>query len=152
FTVSLPLMARLPRFHSTIDQVVWLSVAVIVLLLALVLWRGDQIQVQVVSIYPPQDATGVSTRSQIEIQFDQPIALTDHGAELTLSPAVTGTLRSNGNSLIFTPVTGLTPNTFYTVTLAAGLRSQRGHRLAEPIRWQFQTGQLAILFSAPDAA
>lgn len=132
----------------------WLlfTLGLIGLITAALFWRGDQIQVQVVSLHPPQEATGISTRSQIEIRFDQPIALTDHGAELTLSPAVTGTLRSNGNSLIFTPVTGLTPNTFYTVTLAAGLRSQRGHRLAEPVRWQFQTGQLEILFTAPDAA
>ncbi len=138
--------------RSKIDQIVWLSMAVIGLLLLLVLWRGDQISVQAVSLHPPRDATGVSTRSQIEIRLDQPVSLTNNQVELTLTPAVAGAVRSNGSSLIFAPTTGLSPSTTYTVTLAAGLRSQQGHRLDEPIHWQFQTGQLEVLFSTTDAA
>jgi TolB protein len=139
----------LPR--RQLDQLVLATTILLLLLLALILWRGDQLSVQAIALNPAPDAVGVSTRSQIEIRFDQPLALADPAATLTFSPPLTGTLRANGATLRFLPTTGLLPNTTYTVTLAAGVRSQPGHRLNEPITWRFQTGQIEALFTTTDA-
>jgi hypothetical protein len=73
------------------------------------------------------------------------------GVSLTVNPPTTGDVRADGAALVFAPATALQPNTTYTITLAAGLRSQQGHRLAAPVSWQFHTGQLEAIYSAVDA-
>jgi TolB protein len=142
-------LAFLP--HRQIDRLVLGTTLILLVLLVLILWRGDQLSVRAITLNPAPDAVGVSTRSQIEIQFDQPLALANPQATLTFTPPLTGTLRANGTTLLFVPTGGLLPNTAYTVTLAAGVRSQPGHRLDEAVTWRFQTGQIESLFTATDA-
>jgi TolB protein len=143
------MLSILPR--SRFDRLVLYTIFGSLLALALLIWRGDQVGVQAIAVNPPHDAQGISTHTQIEIHFDQPVALINENADLTLTPPVDGTLRSTGGTLLFVPTTGLRPNTTYTVTLSAGLRSQQGHRLGAPVVWRFQTGQIDALYSATDA-
>jgi Tol biopolymer transport system component len=140
---------KLPLSHF--DRLVLLTIAGSLVVLALILWRGDQVSVQAIALSPPPDAQGVSTRTQIEIRFDQPMAAVNDSSLLVAQPALRGTLRSNGAALLFAPTTGLLPNTTYTITLAAGLRSQQGYLLRQPVTWRFRTGQLEALYSAIDA-
>lgn len=139
----------LPR--SRFDRLVLYTILGSLIALTLLIWRGDQIGVQAIAVSPPHDAQGISTHTQIEVHFDQPVAQVDDVAGLTLTPPVDGTLRSTGATLVFIPTGGLRPNTTYTVTLAAGVRSLQGHRLRTPVSWRFQTGQIEALYSATDA-
>jgi TolB protein len=136
---------------SPIDRLVWLVILALLLALALVLWRGDQLGVHVIAQNPPDGASGVSTRSRVEIRFDQPVTAGNANTVLTFTPSVRGELRANGDALIFDPETALQPNTAYTVTLAPGLRSLQGHQLREPAVWHFRTGQIEAVYSTTDA-
>jgi TolB protein len=136
--------------QGRIDRLVWVVVGGLLSALALLLWRGDQVGVVAVGLTPSPDAVGVSTRSQIEVRFDQPLALINPEVQLALTPPVPGELRFDGDALRFDPTAALQPNTTYTVTLAAGVRSQQGHRLREALTWQFHTGQVEALFTATD--
>lgn len=137
--------------RSPFDRLVMGVIAGALLLLALLIWRGDHVSVQALALSPPRDAQGVSTRTRIEIRLDQPVALVNDNAAMTITPPVEGALQTNGNTVRFTPTTGLRPNTTYTVMLESGLRSQQGYRLRAPIQWQFHTGQIEALYSATDA-
>lgn len=144
-------MALRKFFPTPTDRIVWLAVLALCAGILLILLRGDQISVQAIGVTPPPTARDVSTRSPIEIRLDQPIATLNDGAALTIVPELEGELRREGNLLRFLPSAGLQPNTTYTVTLAAGLRSQQGHLLHKPFSWQFRTGQIEALYSNTDA-
>jgi Tol biopolymer transport system component len=132
------------------DRMVWLSVAAIVAAIALVIVRGDQLQLLPQRFSPAADAAGVSTRSQIVLQFDQPLAPLPAGAALQFTPPVDGALQVSNDSLIFTPATPLTSYVTYTVNLDAALRGQQGGRLRTPLTWQFSTGGLGVAYTAVD--
>jgi hypothetical protein len=85
---------------SRFDRLVLYTIVALFVALALIIWRGDQVGVQAIALNPPQDAQGVSTRTQIEIRFDQLIAPVNENGLLSAQPLVEGTLRSNGEALI----------------------------------------------------
>lgn len=143
-----------PRLHfSSFDRRVALLALAVLALIALLVWRGDQVGVTVTVTAPAADATGVSTRAQIAVQFDQPIATAAGDISVVLDPPTPGAVFLNGDQLRFVPAQPLAPDTAYRVRLAAGLRSTQGRTLAAPVEWQFQTGSRQLVFVAPvDAA
>ncbi|HXF61067.1 MAG TPA: Ig-like domain-containing protein [Caldilineaceae bacterium] len=134
---------RLGRF----DRTVLLAIFSLILAILVVIWRGDRIGIQALAFMPAPGSSGVSVRTQIQVRFDQPLA---DGAALRLSPATPGQVRMEGETLVFVPDGALAPDTTYTVTLAAGVRSRHGRILHDPITWRFQTGRTAIVYSALD--
>jgi TolB protein len=141
-----PRKVELTRFDGIVISIL-LGLA---LFTGFLIWRGDQVGVQIVSVSPADGATGVSTRTDIRITFDQPMVLDSTRMPLTFSPPVSGTIRREEMSLVFTPVAPLAPETTYTVRLGGDLESQRGRLLKDEIRWQFQTRQSYLLYIAPD--
>ncbi|WP_339771754.1 Ig-like domain-containing protein [Caldilinea sp.] len=131
---------------SAFDLTVFGVVSAILVTLGVVIWRGDQIGLQVVAVAPADDSAGVSTRSQIRIAFDQPLAQDAASAQLALDPPVETEVRVDGSQLIFTPK-ALQPDTLYTARLEAGVRSATGHALHTPYVWRFTTGRLQALFT-----
>lgn len=123
----------------------------LLVLIVLLVWRGDQIGVQVVSVSPDDGATGVSTRALMQVTFDQNIAPIGSGFPLSISPPVSGTLRWKESSVAFVPSQALSPDTTYTVMLTADLKSEQGRPLNNGLTWQFRTGRPRILYVAPDA-
>ena len=140
---------RSNRFELT----AWLLMAVTVVLIALVIWRGDQVGLRVVTIAPAPEAAGISPRTQLRIRFDQPLdADAMDATAVTLIPAVAGEVRTEGDTLVFAPAAAFDPNTAYTVELApAAVQSVQGRVLREAVRWQFQTGHTSIVYSQLDA-
>lgn len=131
------------------DQVVGLLIILILGLIGLVIWRGDQRQLQVVAFTPGADATGVSTRTHFQIRFDQPIALPVDNP-LTFTPPLTGSLQVEEQTLTFVPTTLLQPDTEYSVTLNSGVLGRQGSRLSTPTHWRFRTGGTQVVYSAID--
>jgi dipeptidyl aminopeptidase/acylaminoacyl peptidase len=134
------------------DRAVGATIAGLLIVTALLIWRGDRVAVQILAVSPPAAAEGVSAQSQIRVQFDQPVLLPPGGPVLSVSPAITGNLRLEGATLVFVPHTPLQAGTAYTVTLDAGLRGQQRGEVLEPYQWHFQVGQSRILYSAIDPA
>lgn len=134
------------------DRAAWLLMAALLALTAVVVWRGDQVGLSVVTMAPAPESAGVSPRTQLHIRFDQPLdEATVDNASLALSPSVDGTVRAEGNTLFFDPVGALMPDTTYRVEIAAGLQSVQGRLLHDPITWDFVTGHTSIAYSQIDA-
>lgn len=139
---------RIPLDLSRFDGIVIVIIAGFLLATGLVIWRGDRVGVQIVQVRPGVDAANVSTRAEIRITFDQPL---ERGGEtpLTVTPAISGAMRWQGNTLVFSPLEAFQSDTTYTVTLADDLRSEQGRVLQGESRWQFQTRHPQLLYMAP---
>ncbi len=133
------------------DRVVGLSIALLLAVIGLVLWRGDQVQLHIVAMTPSAAAVDVPTRTHLQIRFDQPVAPPANTELLTFTPPVDGSLQISEHTLTFIPATPLQPNTDYQVTLAPGLLGQKGGGLRTATNWQFRTGGVQIVYSTIDA-
>jgi Tol biopolymer transport system component len=132
------------------DRVVGLAVILLCTTIAIVIWRGDQRQLELVAVTPASGATGVSTRTHLQIRFDQPVAL-PADTPLHFTPPLTGSIEVYDHTLTFIPTVPLQPHTDYSVTLNPGLLGQKGGRFIRSERWTFRTGGVQVLYSAIDA-
>ncbi|MFO7634699.1 MAG: Ig-like domain-containing protein [Caldilinea sp.] len=133
---------RLSAFDLTVIGVI----AGVVLALGLLIWRGDQVGLQVISMTPAEGAAGVSTRSHLHITFDQPLEEEAGAVRLVFDPPVSGEIRIEGDRLSFAPQ-ALLPDTFYTVRLEPGLHGANGRTLGTALVWRFYTGRTQALFT-----
>ncbi len=138
-----------PRHLSRFDRSVLLLIVGLLAAIGLLVAQGDRVGVAVLALSPPPQAVAVSRRSDIRVRFDQPLNA-DPGARLRLSPEVPGEVYAQGDTLVFAPDVALDPDTAYTVTLEAGLRSSQGRQLHQPVTWSFETGDLAVVYSTVD--
>ncbi|MFZ0544245.1 MAG: Ig-like domain-containing protein [Candidatus Promineifilaceae bacterium] len=128
------------------DRVVWLTIAGLLLLTGLFIWRGDSVGVPVRSIVPARNAGDVSGKTPIQITFGQPMN-TAETPEITLDPPVNGTTKWQGaTTLVFRPEQPLSAETEYTVHLSAGPVSKQGRLVLKPVSWRFETRPLQILY------
>ncbi|MCI0578509.1 MAG: Ig-like domain-containing protein [Chloroflexi bacterium] len=139
------------RGLSLFDRSALLTMIGLLLLAALLLWRGDRVGVPVAQLSPADGAGGVSTRATLRITFAQDMA-TSASPELSISPPVSGAIRWEGRTLVFQPAVPLAPDTAYTATLPAGLSSQGGRQVLRPVTWQFRTGRPRVVYLAWDAS
>lgn len=133
------------------DRAAWLLMAALVALSAIIIWRGDQVGLNVVNMAPAPQSAGVSPRTQLRILFDQPLdAATVSDASLAFTPSVAGMVRAEGNTLVFEPVSAFTPDTTYRVEVVPGLQSLQGRLLRNAVTWDFATGHTSIAYSQVD--
>lgn len=159
-SVSQPIAASLTRAGgqwsavtlSRFDGIALATLAGLVLLTLLTIWRGDQVGVQVVSVSPAEGAAEVSTRARIQVTFDQKITAIGSDFPLSITPPVSGTLRWEEFTLAFVPSPALAPETSYTVTLTGKLQSQQGQPLNGALTWQFRTRPPRVLYVGQDTA
>jgi TolB protein len=131
---------------SRFDRLVLSTLSVLGLLIGALAWRGDHVGATVVSVSPAQGATGVSTQAMVRIVFGQEMSTDITGTLLSITPPLSGTVHWEGKALTFVPFAPLAPQTIYTVTLAAGLKSQQGRPVLAPPTWHFRTGTPRILY------
>lgn len=132
---------------SRFDRLIIVFGVGLVALIALLVWRGDRVGLQVRELSPAGNQ--VSTRPLIRILFAEEM-VTESLPAVTISPTISGTWRWEGAALLFAPAGLFAANTTYTVTVPAGLTSQQGRPLLRPLSWQFQTGQAKILYLSWD--
>lgn len=134
---------------SRFDRIVISFLLGILLLTGFVIWRGDQLSLQATDFSPA--AAQASTQASVQITFNEPL---DQASQpvLSLEPPITGTVSFAGDRLWFAPAQPLAPDTTYRVTLAPGLKSERGRRLLKPVTWEFHTRQPRILYLGSDAS
>jgi TolB protein len=135
---------------KSFDKLVLSLLAALTLgVLAMVL-VGGRLGVAVTELIPAEGEQQVSTRADIRLTFERPMDVTAVPT-FTFSPAVSGAARWEGPyTLVFSPDMPLAANSRYEVTLPAGLPSQDGRTLTDPITWQFQTGAPRVAYIAWD--
>lgn len=98
----------------------------------------------VISTTPVNTATGVSVSTNIDATFNEVMdpatinALTFKLAKGTTP--IAGVISYSGVTASFIPTTGLTPNTEYTATVAAGVKDPAGNAMINDHVWTFTTG------------
>jgi Tol biopolymer transport system component len=134
------------------DATVLVVVTALVALITAVILAGDQVGLRVVSVAPTPEAASVSVSAPLAVRFDDRLVVSPDDVQISVNPPVSGSLDVQGEMLRFAPATALTPNTTYTVTLAAGLQGERGRKLLQPLVWTFRTGQVRLIYIALDDA
>ncbi|TAL05671.1 MAG: hypothetical protein EPO00_12515, partial [Chloroflexota bacterium] len=99
----------------------------------------------VVGLLPDDRSTSVPVTTGIEVTFDQD-GPTDVASRFSISPAVAGTFRTVGRTIVFAPTRPLAESTIYRVTVAAGVQMIGSNQTLEaPVSWSFET-------SGPDSS
>ncbi|WP_420643817.1 Ig-like domain-containing protein [Candidatus Leptofilum sp.] len=131
------------------DRIVISTLAVLVTMITAVILYGDNIALEATDRWPAPNGSNVSTRTNIQVTFSEPLATVAETA-VTLDPPLPGTISIANNQLIFQPNAPLDTNSRYRVTLAPEISSEQGHQLDEPLSWEFQTGQPRIVYISWD--
>ncbi|MBK8046095.1 MAG: Ig-like domain-containing protein [Anaerolineales bacterium] len=133
---------------SRFDQIVVVTVVAALAAIGFLIWRGDTIGLQVVALSPTDGDGSASTRGEIKVRFDAPLAAAQSADAVTLEPPVAGSVRTAGDQLIFTPSAPLAPGVEYVARVETGVRSEQGRTLDQPLTWRFRTRQPAVLYSS----
>ncbi|MEM7029875.1 MAG: Ig-like domain-containing protein [Chloroflexota bacterium] len=135
---------------SRFDQTVGFIALTLCLVIVLLIWRGEQIDLRVIAFSPTDQAEAVSTSTDINVTFNQPLLITGQPGSFQIDPPLDGTTRRAGNTLTFSPVSAFEPNTFYTITVSGDVQSQSGKTLEQPLVFHFQTSQPRLLYLGPN--
>lgn len=136
------------------DRYMLTVIAVILVLLGAVAFRGDQIGVEVEE-HTPSDGSVVSTSTEIRITFDQAVERESVIERFTIVPAVPGEFRwRGGNIMLFRPDVPLEAGQRYDIRLDAGVRSVTGRTMDERLSWSFvtQTVSVNVYYMSPARA
>src|SRR5207249_4790950 len=98
---------------------------------------------------PVNNAGNVATRAQLALTFSEPMPSASIAGRIQITPVLSGTLRWSGSTAFFVPVRPLEHDTLYTVTVAAGGRSERGRTLLHDVTWSFHTGHPRVVSLTP---
>jgi len=96
-----------------------------------------------------EGAQATSVRSAVRLVFAEPMDVTSLDGRLEVHPAISGTLRASGATIIWTPAQALAPDTSYTVTVRAGGKSVRGRDMLREHSLHFRTRRPRVAYLAP---
>ncbi|MDX1664800.1 MAG: Ig-like domain-containing protein [Candidatus Promineifilaceae bacterium] len=131
---------------SSFDRAIFLTVLSLLALLGLLLWLGDRAGVRVAELSPADEASAVSTLSPLRVRFQASMDMSQL-PEITLTPSVEGEAQwEDERTLLFIPAEPLAPETRYEVTVPAGLESEAGRQLRQPLSWRFETAAPRVLY------
>jgi Tol biopolymer transport system component len=144
-SIDFPRPARKATFRP-IDRAVGMTSIALLLLIGVTLLLGDRVGVTLERVSP----LGVArATAPIKIQFSEAMERDSLQGLVSLSPTVVGVQSWSGNTLIFQPVRALEPGSDYTVTLAAGGRSQSGREVLSDYQFSFSVRRPEVAYLAP---
>lgn len=132
-----------------LDRAALSAMTAIAFAIGIILWRGDQVGVQIIRTTPAAGSESVAIRAALSFTFSEAMIADSLEGRVRLSPETPGVLRWNGATAFFAPASPLQPNTTYTMTIEAGARSQRGRLLLHDVRWSFRTGHPRVVYLSP---
>ena len=133
------------KLAQNVDRIVWAVAAGLLAAIALVLWRGDQVGVPVLSTAPAAGSPAAAS-APIEIEFGQRMNAASVQSHFTITPQVDGKFLWNENSLYFLPDAPLEEDQHYLVHLAKGAQGQVGHDLLADLDWGFDVRVAGVAF------
>jgi peptidoglycan hydrolase-like protein with peptidoglycan-binding domain len=98
---------------------------------------------RVISMTPAPGDPRADGSDPVQVTFSAPVAA--GSAPPALNPSVPGSWQAAGDTLMFTPTVPFRPSTRVTVTVPAGVRSDRGSLLAKPMTAHFTTEPFSSL-------
>jgi len=102
----------------------------------------------ILSISPPNNATGVSVNTAITATFSETMTIsTVNTATFTLNNGVSGAVTYGGMTATFTPSSNLAYSTTYTATITTGVKDTSGNAMASNYTWTFTTGTAPVVIS-----
>jgi len=128
------------------DKVAVGVVVSLLVLIGVVVVRGDQLGIRVQSYSP---TTTASSRPRIQITFDEPVDQASLAPHFSIDPPVQGSFMSTNGQATFLPAQGLQPGKDYQVTLHAGITSTAGRILKQDVRWQFHVRTPRVVSLGP---
>ncbi len=134
---------------SRFDRIVLGVAAVLVAAIAIVVWRGDQVGVNVLRA-TPADGTPAAASAPIVIEFDQRMDAPSVEASFSVEPNVDGQFAWREQTLTFIPTEHWAQDVTYTVSLHSGARSQLGHELLQDLSFSFEVRQPGFAFLHED--
>lgn len=135
--------------RTRLDRAAWAVVAALLMALAAILARGDQLGAQVVAATPAPGSGGVSSRPALSFTFSEAMNPAEIESRLSIEPPVSATLRAVGRAIFVDLAAPLLPDTPYTVTLKAGAKSQHGRVQLRDFSLAFRTRRPQVMYMAP---
>jgi Tol biopolymer transport system component len=132
---------------STFDKIVLAILGAVVIVIAVIIWRGDQVGAQIVQTFPV-DGGEIGATGKIGIQFNQPMQTKQVESLIRMDPATPGHVVWQGNTLwyLFEPV--LQAGTAYHFTLQAGGMAQDGRKVLQDQKINFQVRPPDVIYLA----
>ncbi|MCG2826678.1 MAG: Ig-like domain-containing protein, partial [Thermoplasmatales archaeon] len=91
----------------------------------------------ITNIYPT--GTDVSVNTKVNITFSEPMNQTSVENAFTITPIVIGDIGWDGGTMVFTPVSNLSYDTIYNVTVTTSAGGIAGNHLQSNYSWEFKT-------------
>lgn len=132
-----------------LDRAALAFVAALLVIILLLILRGDQVGVRVTRTAPVDQAQGVSTRAQVALTFSEAISATAMDGRIQITPPLSGTWRWSGTTAYFVPAGVLQQDTAYTVTVLPGAQSIKGRVMLHGLTWSFHTGHPRVVYLYP---
>jgi uncharacterized protein YfaS (alpha-2-macroglobulin family) len=92
-----------------------------------------------VEVSPADQAVDVPSNAVINIVFSRPVDTSTLPANLSITPAIAGSIQWAGRTATFVPRTPLPPRSTFSVNVGTGVRSADGDPLPAAKRWRFTT-------------
>src|SRR5260221_7523585 len=141
-TRTQPPPATLDRFDTVMTAVV----VILMLTIAFVVLRGDQLGIGVQSFGPTDSA---SSRAVVRLTLDEALVTSSAAASLSISPAVPGTLTISQNQMSFQPAGAFQQGQEYTVKVRAGVQGIDGRKLKQDLTWKFRVAPPRVIYLGP---
>jgi TolB protein len=133
---------------SRFDLAVWAVLGALVLSLAGLTAAGAAAGVRVVAT-APADGGIAGGRAAVSLTFGEPMQPETVEARFRIEPAVEGSLRWQGERLLFVPTQPLQPAVEYTARVEAGAVAASGRTLEGEIVWTFTVRPPYVVYLAP---
>jgi TolB protein len=130
------------------DYTVWAVLAALMLAIAGVVWAGDRAGARVKGTFPAAGAP-VGAYSSIGVEFAQAMQVKTVEALFQIEPAISGTMRWEGQMLWFAPAQPFQRGVTYTARLAAGALSLGGQSVKQDVVWEFTVRDPWVVYLSP---
>jgi Tol biopolymer transport system component len=132
-----------------LDRAALAFVAALLVIIILLIVRGDQVGIRVTRTAPVDLTQDVSTRAQVALTFSEAMPAAAMDGRIQISPPLSGTWRWSGTTAYFVPTGVLQQDTAYTVTVLPGAQSAKGRMMLHGLTWGFRTGHPRVVYLYP---
>lgn len=121
---------------SSFDKTVLAILGTLLLVIGIIIWRGDRVGAQVITTYPTEGGM-LSSWGKIGIEFKQPMQTKSIDTRASLEPNVPGHTLWEGNTFWYIPERPLSPGVQYTFTLQPGGLAQDNRPMLQTLAINF---------------
>lgn len=135
--------------QTRFDRIVWAIALSLLAVIAIVIWRGDQVGVVITRTVPDDGGFG-GAGGPILIEFGQRMDIASVESHFAIEPSVAGSFVWRGNVFYFMPSQSFDPGAHYQVSLRAGIETELGHISKENVELDFEVREPGIAYLIQD--